>query len=100
MKFRIESTVWQDNPEQVLEKYPVLEHFNHTVETKPVTYQPGAVFDYEWTTDECSGYVNVDSIERLITLIDAVGNPVIIYEHPAISCAGEYCIEIYDGFRE
>lgn len=39
-------------------------------------------------------------IERLITLIDAVGNPVIIYEHPAISCAGEYCIEIYDGFRE
>ena len=100
MKFRIESTAYTESPEQVLEKYPVLEQFCHTIETKPVTYNLGALFNHEWTTNERYGYVNVNSLEHLLLLIDALGHSVVIHEHPAISCAGEYCIEIYDDWRE
>lgn len=100
MKFRIQSTRYDESPEQVLENYPMLKNFNHAIETKPVIYPSISSRGDVFTTNETYGYVNVDSLEQLIALKDVVGHYIVISEHPAINCKGEYCIEIYDDWRE
>lgn len=76
MKFCIE-TVWLDESEQLLKKYPILSKFKTTTENNKI-------------------YITIDTIEEITELIEAVHNPVILdYD----SFKGWY-IEIYDDYRE
>lgn len=75
MRFKI-STVETSRPDEVREAYPRLAEFD---------------------IDE-NGFIEIDSIEKLMELIETIGYKIIV------SCDGMYWdyaeIEIYDGYRE
>lgn len=106
MRFRIEATsIWSNATahEKLIKEYPCLQNFGYEVETTTKIKKT-------WINDECGNriwqkgpetivhtpYVNLNSLEDLNRLYEAVANPLIysgdISDYPTI--------EIYDGFRE
>lgn len=88
MKFHIESTMWGDKEEDLIEHYPMLKEFEYKDE-----------------------HITVDSLEALMNLVNnpSISNSGIIvfpeyeiYDPKAKKWigAGVPNIEIYDGYRE
>ena len=102
MRFRIEATCCIEH-EELIEEYPCLHNFGYEEET--VTKSTKI-----WIRDECGNrmwqegpprteyisYININSIEELNRLCEAVANPL-VYDGSRHDCP---TIEIYDGYRE
>lgn len=99
MKFKITATssVYGD-PEKLIEGYPCLENFGYELEEYEelkryyIRDENGRRIKMEYGIEtKYTPYVRIDSIEQLVELTKAVGNPLVFSEDE---------IEIYDSYRE
>lgn len=82
MRYMVRSVdIWpisKTNLDKLLRDYPCLEDFG---------------LENETIDGQFDAYINIDSIEELMRLIDKVGHGLIVYDDPPM-------IEIYDNYRE
>lgn len=102
MKFYICTVSFEsENPEQVIQEYPVLKDYGFGIETSTVireAFKPderGYWQDTEETETIHRAYITIDTIDELMKLIGAIGYSVIVHTYD-----DRWELEIYDGYRE
>lgn len=100
MRFKVTATsVWYDDYDELIEKFPVLNNFSIHKETIQEEYS-------QWTYDENNEkikqimyrdknymYIDMDLAETFSELVQTLNEPVIIF-------VDGKTIEIYDSYRE
>lgn len=92
MKFRVYSSVicFDSETDDFLTEYPALNNYGLEVVEEEEFYAGS-------THHVKRAYITIDSIDRLLKLIEDVNEPIIIHRDEE---KGHRVIEIYDGYRE
>lgn len=101
MKFYIRSSVYWENPDRIIERYPCLYDFGFDIrgvtrnrKERTLDENGNIIFNERYDIKRF-GIIIVNDLEQLMALQKRVGYEIIVDVEQ-----GEPWIEIYDGYRE